>query len=92
MKIVRTKQETLPGVPQDEFDRIGDVAPSGLTICWIAKEIGKDKSTIRKRARKLGIRLEILPRADAQGHVQDMLTTDADGRRALFAIYRSSCR
>ena len=84
--------ETLVKGIKDVYDLTVDVPlmaplPTGLTLNGIAAELGRNPSSVRKRAKKLGIWMEKVWYTSPQGTRQETWVTNPDGRAALAAWY-----
>jgi hypothetical protein len=64
--------------------------PIGMTLGEIAKDLGRNPSSIRKRAKKMKLWLEKAWCVSSQGTHQEMWVTNPEGRAALVAWYGGS--
>ena len=68
-----------------EFDM---TVPYHLSLGAIASEMGRNPSTVRKRAKKLGIFIERVWMRSSQGTMQETLITNNEGAAALRAWFK----
>lgn len=62
-------------------------APGVDSLCEIADALGVNPSSVRKRAKKMGIWIEKVWCVSKQGTHQEMWVTNPEGRAALEAWY-----
>jgi hypothetical protein len=62
-------------------------SPVGLTLGEIAKDLGRNPSSVRKRAKKMKLWMEKAWCVSSQGTHQEMWFTNPEGRAALEAWY-----